>query len=58
MRKLSQKTFERYLNAADTSIACGNEDFITLIKNGKERKFPKSYLDQYIKSIKEKYKIN
>ena len=58
MKTLSLKTFQRYLNSADSMTACGNEDFIILIKNGKERKFPISLFDEHIKSIKEKYKTN
>ena len=58
MKKLSLKTFQRYLNAADSMSGRGIDDFIILTKNGKERKFPVSLFDEHIKSIKEKYKTN
>jgi len=57
MKTLSLKTFQRYLRAADSWTICGNEDFITLIKDGKERKFPVSFFDKHIKSIREKYLV-
>jgi len=57
MKKLSLKTFQRYLNSADSTITCGNE-VILLLKNGKERKFPKSYLKEHVEEIKKKYKTN
>ena len=56
MKTLSLKTFQRYLNAADTISGRGIDDFIVLTKNGKERKFPKSLFEEHIKLTTEKYK--
>ena len=55
MKTLSLKTFQRYLRAADCIITCGSDDFIILIKNGKERKFPKSYFNAHVEEIRKKF---
>lgn len=55
MRTISQKYFERLVKSADEIQSCGEWDYIILIKNGKERKFPISLWNEYTDRITQKY---
>jgi hypothetical protein len=55
-KTMSLKTFERLLKNADEWYIRG--DFITIVKDGKERKLPRKLFEQYVESIIQKIQPN
>ena len=57
-KEMSLETFQRLLRNADTYYVKGLDNFITIVKNGKEKKVSIHYMQKHIQSIKEKYQPN
>jgi hypothetical protein len=57
-KTMSLKTFERLFKNADEWYGKWGDDFITIVKDGKERKLPRKLLKLHLQSIIQKNQTN